>query len=65
MGFNGLSIKMLEVFHIPRLEKHLLSVGNLDRRGMKVEFQNAICVIWCLNRALFKGKKDGNAHVLY
>lgn len=33
---DGLRIKMIEVLHIPSLNRRLLSVGKLAERGLKV-----------------------------
>lgn len=39
-GLNGLSIKLVEIFHIPGLNRRLVFVGKLAERGLKVNFIN-------------------------
>ena len=63
-GLDGLRIKMIEVLHIPGLDRRLLSVGKLAERGMRVEFQRSSCVIWITKRAIASGKKIGKAYFL-
>lgn len=44
-GLDGLRIKMVEVLHIPGIDRRLLSVGKLAERGLKVKFQRSSCLI--------------------
>lgn len=53
---------MVEVLHIPELDKRLMSVGKLAGRGMRMEFQSSSCVIWSAKRAIASGKKIGKAY---
>ena len=39
LGLDGKWIKMVEVFHIPGLDRRLLAVGNIADRGLNVQFQ--------------------------
>uniref|UniRef100_A0AAV1UQT3 Uncharacterized protein n=1 Tax=Peronospora matthiolae TaxID=2874970 RepID=A0AAV1UQT3_9STRA len=55
---------MVEVLHIPGLDRRLLSVGKLADRGLNVEFQRSSCVIWGTASAIAKGKKVGKAYIL-
>lgn len=63
-GLNNSRIKMVEVLHIPGLDRRLLSVGRLAERGMKVEFQSSSCIIWSAKCAITSGKKIGKAYFL-
>uniref|UniRef100_A0AAV1U5K8 CCHC-type domain-containing protein n=1 Tax=Peronospora matthiolae TaxID=2874970 RepID=A0AAV1U5K8_9STRA len=63
-GLDGRRIMMVEVMHIPGLDKRLLSVGKQAGRGMRVEFQSLYCIIWSANRAIASGKKIGKAYFL-
>ncbi|KAJ8574782.1 hypothetical protein ON010_g4429 [Phytophthora cinnamomi] len=63
-GIDGKRIRMVEVLHIPGLDRQLLSVGKLSERGMSVEFQRKSCVIWDKSTAIASGKKIGKAYVL-
>lgn len=63
-GLDGLCIKMVEVLHIPGLDRRLLLVGKLAERGMEVEFESSSCIIWSTQRAIAKGKKVGEAYIL-
>lgn len=43
-----------------------MSAGKVSKRGIKGEFQNPLCVIWSMDRALVKNKKDDkSSHVLF
>ncbi|KAG2956426.1 hypothetical protein PC120_g28711 [Phytophthora cactorum] len=64
MGIDGKRIKMVEVLHIPGLDRRLLSVGKLAERGMSVEFQQNSCVIWYKSTAIASAKKVGKAYML-
>ncbi|GMF59073.1 unnamed protein product [Phytophthora fragariaefolia] len=55
---------MVEVLHIPGLDRRLLSVGKLAERGLNVEFQRSSCVIWGNASAIASGKKVGRPYVL-
>uniref|UniRef100_A0AAV1UBQ4 Polyprotein n=1 Tax=Peronospora matthiolae TaxID=2874970 RepID=A0AAV1UBQ4_9STRA len=63
-GLDGRRIMMVDVMHIPGLDKRLLSVGKLAGRGMRVEFQSSSCIIWSAKRAIASGKKIGKAYFL-
>jgi hypothetical protein len=63
-GIDGKRIRMVEVLHIPGLDRRLLSVGELAERGMSVEFQRTSCVIWVKTSAIALGKKVGKAYLL-
>ncbi|KAG6595749.1 Integrase, catalytic core protein [Phytophthora cinnamomi] len=63
-GIDGKRIRIVEVLHIPGLDRRLLSVGKLAERGMSVEFQRKSCVIWDKSTAIASGKKIGKAYVL-
>ncbi|KAG6620154.1 Integrase, catalytic core protein [Phytophthora cinnamomi] len=63
-GIDGKRIRMVEVLHIPGLDRRLLSVGKLAERGMSVEFQRKSWVIWNKSTAIASGKKIGKAYVL-
>lgn len=62
---DGRRIKMINVLHIPGLDRRLLSVGKLAVRGMSVEFQRLSCTIWSKEVANATGKTNGKAYVLY
>uniref|UniRef100_A0AAV1TS81 Polyprotein n=1 Tax=Peronospora matthiolae TaxID=2874970 RepID=A0AAV1TS81_9STRA len=64
LGLDGKRIKMVEVLHIPGLDRRLLSVGKLADRGLNVGFQRSSCVIWGAASAIAKGKKIGKAYML-
>uniref|UniRef100_A0AAV1TLZ0 Polyprotein n=1 Tax=Peronospora matthiolae TaxID=2874970 RepID=A0AAV1TLZ0_9STRA len=64
LGLDGKRIKMVEVLHIPGLDRRLLSVGKLADRVLNVEFQRSSCVIWGAASAIAKGKKVGKAYML-
>ncbi|KAG3192209.1 hypothetical protein PC128_g10620 [Phytophthora cactorum] len=64
MGIDGKRIKMVEVLHIPGLDRRLLSVGKLAERGMSVELQQNSCVIWNKSKAIASAKKVGKAYML-
>ncbi|KAE9000882.1 hypothetical protein PF011_g13989 [Phytophthora fragariae] len=55
---------MVDVLHIPGLDRRLLSVGKLAERGLNVEFQRSSCVIWGNASAIALGKKIGKAYML-
>ncbi|KAE9084570.1 hypothetical protein PF010_g20776 [Phytophthora fragariae] len=55
---------MVDVLHIPGLDRRLLSVGKLAERGLNVEFQRSSCVIWGSASAIALGKKIGKAYML-
>nr|CAI72292.1 putative polyprotein [Phytophthora infestans] len=63
-GLDGKRIRMVDVLHIPGLDRRLLSVGKLAERGMSVAFQRSSCVIWGRNAAIASGKKVGKAFLL-
>ncbi|KAE8906867.1 hypothetical protein PF007_g22869 [Phytophthora fragariae] len=63
-GLDQNRIKMVDVLHIPGLDRRLLSVGKLAERGLKVEFQRSSCVIWGNASAIALGKKIGKAYML-
>uniref|UniRef100_A0AAV1TEL6 Retrovirus-related Pol polyprotein from transposon TNT 1-94-like beta-barrel domain-containing protein n=1 Tax=Peronospora matthiolae TaxID=2874970 RepID=A0AAV1TEL6_9STRA len=44
-GLDGRRTMMVEVMHIPGLDKRLLSVGKLAGRGMRVEFRSSSSII--------------------
>ncbi|KAG2957385.1 hypothetical protein PC119_g27347 [Phytophthora cactorum] len=64
MGIDGKRIKMVEVLHIPGLDRRLLSVGKLAECGMSVELQQNSCVIWNKSKAIASAKKVGKAYML-
>jgi hypothetical protein len=64
LGMDRKRIKMVDVLHIPDLDRRLLSVGKLAERRLKVEFQRSSCVIWGNPSAIALGKKVGKAYVL-
>uniref|UniRef100_A0AAV1TM32 CCHC-type domain-containing protein n=1 Tax=Peronospora matthiolae TaxID=2874970 RepID=A0AAV1TM32_9STRA len=63
-GLDGRRIMMVEVMHIPGLDKRLLSVGKLAGRGMRFKFQSSSCVIWSAKRAIASDKKISKARFL-
>ncbi|KAE8983908.1 hypothetical protein PR002_g23112 [Phytophthora rubi] len=64
LGLDQNRIKMVDVLHIPGLDRRLLSVGKLAERGLNVEFQRSSCVIWGNASAIALGKKIGKAYML-
>ncbi|RMX68181.1 hypothetical protein DD238_008183 [Peronospora effusa] len=63
-GIDGKRIRMLDVLHIPGLDRRLLSVGKLAERGLNVEFERTSCIIWNKKQATASGKKVGKAYIL-
>ncbi|CAI5714033.1 unnamed protein product [Peronospora farinosa] len=63
-GIDGKRIRMLDVLHIPGLDRRLLSVGKLAERGLNVEFERTSCIIWNKKQAIASGKKVGKAYIL-
>ena len=61
---DGLRIKMVEVLHIPGLDRRLLLVGKLAEHGLMVEFRSSSCIISITKRAIATGKKVGKTYVL-
>jgi hypothetical protein len=57
LGMDRKRIKMVDVLHIPGLDRRLLSVRMLAERGLNVEFQRSSCVIWGNASAIALGKK--------
>ncbi|KAE9022411.1 hypothetical protein PF011_g4504 [Phytophthora fragariae] len=61
IGLDQNRIKMVDVLHIPGLDRRLLPVGKLAERDLNVEFQRSSCVIWGNASAIALGKQVGNA----
>ncbi|KAE9023480.1 hypothetical protein PR003_g13857 [Phytophthora rubi] len=60
-GLDQNRIEMVDVLHIPGLDRRLLPVGKLAERDLNVEFQRSSCVIWGNASAIALGKQVGNA----
>ena len=43
---SGKSLTMKEVFFVPGLKKHLLSISTLDSKGMRVAFIDGQVIMW-------------------
>jgi hypothetical protein len=64
LGMDRKRIKMVDVLHIPGLDRRLLSVGKMAERGLNMEFQRFSCVIRGNASAIAFGKKVGKAYML-
>ncbi|GMF50845.1 unnamed protein product [Phytophthora fragariaefolia] len=56
LGLDQKRIKMVDVLHIPDLDRQLLSVGKLAERGLNIEFQRSSCVNWGNTVATFPSR---------
>uniref|UniRef100_A0AAV1U6A4 CCHC-type domain-containing protein n=1 Tax=Peronospora matthiolae TaxID=2874970 RepID=A0AAV1U6A4_9STRA len=63
-GVNNRRIKMINVLHIPGLDRRLLSVCRLAEHGLSVSFEHLSCIIWDNRSAIAVGKKMGEAIML-
>ena len=64
IGLDVKRIDMVEVLHIPGLDRRLLSMGKLTDRGLSVEFLRSSCVIWRNANAITMDTKVGKVYVL-
>ena len=56
--------KLQNVLHIPSFEYSLLSVGEMDKKGMTTTFGNGHCVITKGSSIIASGYLDGSLHVI-
>ena len=61
---EGKRIRMLDVLHIPGLDRRLLSVDKLAESGLNVEFERTSCVNWNKNQSIALGRKVGESYML-
>ena len=55
---NGLTLKLRNVRHVPKLKRNLISVGQLADGGMKTIFDDDVCKITKGAMVMADGKKE-------
>ena len=65
---SGKYLKMKDVLYIPGLNKNLLSIFALDKKGMRVSFVNGQALMWpkgkTIDGATMFGEEDGGFYNL-
>ena len=62
--FNGSTLKLRNVKHVPKLKRNLISVGQLADKEMKTTFDGDVCKITKGVMVMAHGKKEGTFYMI-
>ena len=52
LKFNGTTFLISDVYYVPKLQKNLLSIGQLQEKGLAIVIQNGACNIYHSTKGL-------------
>ena len=61
--FNGLTLKLRNVKHVPKLKRNLISIIQLANGGLKTTFDGDVCKI-TKGAMVAHGKKEGTLYTM-
>jgi len=61
--FNGSTLKLRNIIHVPKLKRNLISVGQVADKGMKTTFDDDVCKITKGAMVIAHEKNEGTLYM--